>query len=131
LEIHTGDEAVDAYLNRAGLLCGMGDRVYVRRDVEAGQTLAQSDPHLLRLRGRLLGRFLGRLLAEDNDIPAVKAALSAAVAADSRPAEAGASRDARAEQDGDLDAPVQFFDVHADVATGVVGSAPAFTSGRG
>jgi hypothetical protein len=108
LEIHTGDGAVDAYVNRAGLLCGMGDRVYVRRDVGAGLTLAPSDPHLLCLRGRLL--------AEDNNIPAAKAALSAAVAADSRPADAGASRDAPADQDGDLDAPVQFFDVHADVA---------------
>jgi Flp pilus assembly protein TadD len=111
LEIHTGDGAVDAYVNWAGLLRSMGDSVYARRDVEAGLALAPSDPHLLCLRGQLL--------AEDNDIPAAKAALSAAVAADSGPAEAWASRGALADQDGDLDAPVLLFDVHADVAADV------------
>jgi hypothetical protein len=135
LEIHAGDGAVVAHVNRAGLLCGMGDTVYVRRGVEAGLTLAPSDPHLLRLGGRPMGRLLDRLLAEDNDIPAVKAALSAAVVADSRPAEAGASRDASADQDGDLDAPVQFFDVHADVAAVAdhpgEGRRPAGGPGRG
>lgn len=90
LEIHTGGGAVDAYVNWAGLLGGMGDSVYARRDVEAVLALAPSDLHLLFLRGRLL--------AEDNDIPA-------AVAADSGPVEAWAPRGALADQDGDLDAP--------------------------
>lgn len=64
------------------------------------------------MRFHVLGSLRDRLQAEDNDLPAVKAALSAAVAAGSGPAERGAFRDAADDQDGDLDAPVQFFDVH-------------------
>ncbi|GAA2857855.1 hypothetical protein HD593_000698 [Nonomuraea rubra] len=138
-EVRTGDGAVDVHVNQAGFLCGMGYGVYVRRGmgygvyirrgVRAGLAPAPSDPRLWcprgRLLGRLLGRLPGRLLAEDNGIPAAKAALPAAVAADSRPAEV--SRNASADQDGDLDAPVQFFDVHADVAAIAGGRRP----GRG
>ncbi|HEX5493346.1 MAG TPA: tetratricopeptide repeat protein, partial [Mycobacteriales bacterium] len=89
---------LDARINRAGLLCELGQHDAARRDVDAGLALDPDNPHLRCL--------LGRLHAESGEAARARDAYTAALNLDSGFAEAWASRGVAAFELGDVDAAI-------------------------